>query len=253
MQDSRTYRPPVTLYYEKIEELKKNIAPDTKMYEKIIDRLYEGDAIYTLADASALRAKIGRTAELIDAYSKSILSLQCPAGSREEALKKAIRLACIKYIKEELLTLSPLPLQEDIKQLQDKRRMQIEMKIERERRLAMEAIERNELAGVPIQATKSQIDKVASGVIDFYFKLFCVDELICVSFQMAVTSLDNWSGLQSLDTSGSMNDPLVEQINIIKGYLKQARDALRFEEVSSNFSSDLESKTHLIIDRMLFF
>lgn len=28
-----------------------------------------------------------------------------------------------------------------------------------------------------------------------------------------------------------MNDPLVEQINIIKGYLKQARDALRFEEV----------------------
>lgn len=48
---------------------------------------------------------------------------------------------------------------------------------------------------------------------------------------MAVKSLDNWSGAQALDTSGSMNDPLVEQINIIKGYLKQARDALRFEEV----------------------
>lgn len=48
---------------------------------------------------------------------------------------------------------------------------------------------------------------------------------------MAVKSLDNWSGLQA-DTSGSSNDPLVEQINIIKGYLKQARDALRFEEVN---------------------
>lgn len=31
-----------------------------------------------------------------------------------------------------------------------------------------------------------------------------------------------------------MNDPLVEQINIIKGYVKQAREALRFEEVISH-------------------
>lgn len=164
MQDSRTYRPPVTLYYEKIEQLKHDIGPDAKMYEKIIDRLYEGDAIYTLADAGALRAKIGRTAELIDAYSKSILSLQCPTGSREEALKKAIRLACIKYIKDELLTLSNLPLEDDIKRLQEKRRMETEMRIERERRLAMESVERNELVGAPMPVTRSQIDKVASGV-----------------------------------------------------------------------------------------
>lgn len=164
MQDSRTYRPPVTLYYDKIEQLKRDIAPDTKMYEKIIDRLYEGDAIYTLTDASALRAKIGRTAEMIDAYSKSILSLQCLAGSREEALKKAIRLASIKYIKDELLSLSALPLEEDIKRLQNQRRMQTEMKIERERRLAMESIERNEMLGAPVAVTKSRIDNVASGV-----------------------------------------------------------------------------------------
>lgn len=164
MQESRTYRPPVTLYYDKIEQLKRDIAPDTKMYEKIIDRLYEGDAIYTLNDASALRAKIGKTAELIDAYSKSILSLQCPVGSREEALKKAIRLACIKFIKEDLLTLSPLPLEEEIKQRQEKRRMETEMRIERERRLAMEAIERNELAGVQGPVLRTQVEKAAMGV-----------------------------------------------------------------------------------------
>lgn len=174
MQDSRTYRPPVTLYYDKIEQLKRDIAPDTKMYEKIIDRLYEGDAIYTLADASALRAKIGRTAEMIDAYSKSILSLQCPAGSREEALKKAVRLACIKYIKEELLTLSPLPLEEEIKRMQDKRRMETEMKIERERRLAMEAIERNEMQSTLVPVTKPQASGMpASGVIQLNFS-FCI-------------------------------------------------------------------------------
>lgn len=51
---------------------------------------------------------------------------------------------------------------------------------------------------------------------------------------MAVKQLDNWSGLQA-DTSNSTNDPLVEQINIIKGYIKQARDELRFEEVNCCF------------------
>lgn len=165
MQESRTFRPPVTIYYEKIEQLKRDIEPDTRMYEKMIDRLYEGDSIFTLADASALRAKIGRVAESIDAYSKSILSLQCPAGSREEALKKAIRLASIRYIKEDLLTLQPLPLEEEIKRLQVKRRMETEQRIERERRLALEAIERNELVGAPVPISRSHLEKFASGVI----------------------------------------------------------------------------------------
>lgn len=47
--------------------------------------------------------------------------------------------------------------------------------------------------------------------------------------QSTVTSLDNWSGQQA--SSAGQVDVLVEQINIIKGYIKQARDALRFEEV----------------------
>lgn len=45
-----------------------------------------------------------------------------------------------------------------------------------------------------------------------------------------MASLDNWAGCQA-DASVSINDPLVEQMNIIKGYIKQARLALRFEEV----------------------
>lgn len=47
-------------------------------------------------------------------------------------------------------------------------------------------------------------------------------------------SIDNWNP-QALDANASANDPLVEQINIIKGYVKQARDAMRFEEVFEIF------------------
>lgn len=47
--------------------------------------------------------------------------------------------------------------------------------------------------------------------------------------------MDNWSGRQGGGGAGgnSTADPLVEQINIIKGYIKQARIELRFEEVAT--------------------
>lgn len=44
--------------------------------------------------------------------------------------------------------------------------------------------------------------------------------------------MDNWSGYQNSETKTN-HDPLIEQINIIKGYIKQARLALRFEEVAT--------------------
>lgn len=162
MQDSRTYRPALSLYYEQIEKIKKDIQPDRKMYEKIVSRLYEGDVIYTLADATALHAKIARMAELIDAYSKKIMGIACPEGSRAEQLKKSIRLACIQFIKEELLSQSALPKEEEILRLQKKRKQETEQRIVRERRLALEAIERNELVGAPVRAPYS--DGFASGV-----------------------------------------------------------------------------------------
>ncbi|KAJ6638304.1 Rabenosyn-5, partial [Pseudolycoriella hygida] len=170
MQDSQLYRPPITVYYEKIVQLKKDIAPDLVMYSKIISSLFGGDSIFTLADASALRGKIGLVAEKIDALSKHILSLDYAHGSREESLKKSIRLACIKYIKDEMLALEALP-QENL-------------------------------------------------FLDFG------------SSSSAVTTIDNWSGRQADTRAMTTNDPLIEQINIIKGYIKQARDALRFEEVA---------------------
>lgn len=166
MQDSRTYRPPITLYYAKIDQLKRDISPDTVMYSRIIASLYDGDSIFTLADASALRAKIGHVAEKIDAYSKAILTLECAKGSREEALKKSVRLACIQYIKDEMLSLDPLPLESKIHELQAKRKRETEQRIERERRINMERWEQanNEAKPDPHEMSTSTGGHFASGV-----------------------------------------------------------------------------------------
>lgn len=208
MQDSRSANPPICILHAKIEALKREVNPDLAMYEKILDALFEGSSVYTLTDASALRGKIGRSAEILDDLSKKVLVQKHPGkGSREEALQKAIRLAAIKFIKDNMLTLSPLPLEEEIKKIQHKRVMEINQKIERDRRLAQEAFEKYDLCGnlgYPAEAESSNAS--------------------------AIKQVDNWIGYQQ---QSNVNDPLVEQITIIKGYIKQCREAMRFDEIET--------------------
>lgn len=196
MQDSQSHRPTITIYYDKIQELKKSIEPDIPMYMKMIASLCDGDSVFTLADASALRGKIGFVAEKIDSYSKAILTLPCASGSREEALKKSVRLACVKYIKDEMLSLDPLPAEEEIQDRQRRRKMNAEQRIERERRLMQQAMEKYELpAGVTNDRSTgtTPIDRsFASGVsvlglVGFYIIVFVMS---FVSVLMNNSSMD---------------------------------------------------------------
>lgn len=143
-QDSRNIRPMIIKFYDRIQELKKEIRPDMVSYGKIVNKLIDGDSVFTLQDAGALRAKIGRTAEMVELLSKKILEIPTQTGSRVETLKKFIRLACIAYIKEDMLSLPQLPNEEELAKIQSARRMDTEMRIERERRMAAEAFERAE-------------------------------------------------------------------------------------------------------------
>lgn len=206
MQDSRSSRPVITNLYEKIESIKRDVMPDLATYEKIVTSLYDGDSVHTLTDAGALRGKIGHSAEILDELSKKVFSQKSAKGSRQESLQKSIRLAAIKFIKENMLTLPPIPLEDEIKKIQHKRVMELNQKIERDRRLAQESFEKYDLSGnAGFPATSSKTGS-------------------------AMKSVDNWIGYQQQTNT---NDPLVEQINIIKGYIKQAREAMRFEEIAT--------------------
>ncbi|SPP82247.1 rabenosyn-5 [Drosophila guanche] len=216
MHESRTCRPLLVQVYEQIRQLQKDVTPDLDMYLKIINSLHEGETIFTIADASALRGKIGQVAEAMDMRSKRILAIYCEPGSREESLKKAIRLSCIQAIKERMLSLPPLPNEAHIQQIQERKRMETEQRILTEQRMAMEAYERYGLGATTIQSGGG----LESGTF---------------AQGSDLQSINNWSAPQaSTSTSkSSLDDPLIEQINIIKGYIKQARQDMNFEVVET--------------------
>uniref|UniRef100_A0A182P7W4 FYVE-type domain-containing protein n=1 Tax=Anopheles epiroticus TaxID=199890 RepID=A0A182P7W4_9DIPT len=226
MQDWKRERPLLRQYYEALGRERVGIEPHIGMYRRILESLYEGDVIYRLSDVSTLREKIGRSAEKMDSVSKSLQALPTAPGSREEALKKAIRLGCISYIKEQMLSIPPLPVEEEIKRIQARKRAETERRLERERRLALEAFERLELqAGETAdrQTGSSSSSSTASTA-----------EMTNGRYGAAVSTMDNWSGTQTHGPAGgTTSDPLIDQINIVKGYIRQARAALRFDEVAT--------------------
>ncbi|CAO1323832.1 unnamed protein product [Diamesa tonsa] len=215
MQDSRSVKPMITKLYDQIESIKKEVMPDLRMYDKIVNTLYLGDSVYTINDASLLRGKVGKMAEILDQLSKDVLQIKCQKGSREESLQKSIRLGCIKFIKENMLSIHPIPLEVEIKKIQEERISKLSHKIERDRRIAQEAFERYELGGSSSNAASSSTKSKPSST-------------------MKAVENSSWVGHQeNQQRRDSKGDPLVEQINIIKSYIKQARDAMRFEEIET--------------------
>ncbi|XP_058064263.1 rabenosyn-5 [Anopheles bellator] len=229
MQDSLLDRPPITKLYERLRQERHDIDPKIPMYDRVLESLYEGNVVYRLSDASALREQIGRTAERLDNISKTLLALPFATGSREEALKKAIRLASISYIKERMLSIPSLPVEEEIKRIQQRKRQETARRLEQERLLALEAYERYELlsglgeSGSTVTYNGSSSSSTASTA-----------EMTNGRFGATVSTMDNWSGTQVDIASGnSSSDPLIDQINVVKGYIRQAREAMRFEEVAT--------------------
>jgi len=102
--------------------------------------------MYSLEDAQSLRVKLAKLGENIDATSKRILILGVKKGTddSQEALGQELRLyqmvrtSAMIFLKEELLTLQPLPSAEEYAALQEDHQKRIEARIAYERQLEEE-------------------------------------------------------------------------------------------------------------------
>lgn len=86
-----------------------------------------------MEDAQSLRVRLAKLGENIDATSKKILVLGAQKDTeshpQEQRLYQMVRTSAMIFIKEELLTLQPLPSVEEYTALQDERQKRIEARI----------------------------------------------------------------------------------------------------------------------------
>lgn len=103
----------------------------------------EGETTYDLRDAQILRVKIAKIGENVDNISKRIpaigtVDMDSPPQGQALRLHQMVRASAMIFLKEQLLTIPPLPSEEAYLALQEKRQKRIEERVAFERQLEIE-------------------------------------------------------------------------------------------------------------------
>ncbi|CAH1784686.1 unnamed protein product [Owenia fusiformis] len=222
-QLQRTTKPILVQFYEK---LRMNVDKAESMlpkYLEMAESLSAGENTYRLPEAQDLRTKVLKLYEAIDVISKRIAGLgmnqeELPSPKTQK-LQKTVRAFASMYLQEHMMGLQPLPNEQELKKLQEARKIEIERRIAQERQIM-------------IEREQKRLEE----------KQRKVREKGHVRNQSADSGLPSGGGAAKREGSGGWkpmevqtretdDDPMVQQMNIIRGYIKQALDAERMSEV----------------------
>ncbi|KAG5336562.1 RBNS5 protein, partial [Acromyrmex charruanus] len=224
MQKAKQFDKPIVCeFYEKMKEYMSEASQHLAMYNKMWESLKEGETTYGLEDAQSLRVKLAKLGENIDATSKRILVLgvKKDATDSQEALGQELRLyqmvrtSAMIFLKEELLTLQPLPSIEEYAVLQEERQKRIEARIAYEWQLEEER-----------EKPKEQRKKDT-------WNLDSSPSLKTSQAQVMVTQSQGWGPSHITPIMSSSMDPIIEQMSNLRAYIKQARADCKYDEVAT--------------------
>lgn len=234
--EQQCYRPIVSQFYDSLTTYIASGEQLSPKYLNMHSSLMLGETIYNLDDANLLRVRLLKVADNIDLMSKKIESLGRDAiqteGLSEEALprrfrlQKQIRRAAVHFIKETLVGLPSLPSEPELLQLQAQRQAEMKRQAEEERQRAAEA--------------KLKFQRMQEKKRSENFRLPSPGSLVGTSGFSRTGSfrskVHHDSGFVVSSSSHELNsvneDPMVQQINNLRAYIKQAREANMFDEVS---------------------
>jgi len=221
----QTNQPILTQFYDKLKLQMNAGAELSDQYSMMYESLLHGDTTYHLEDAKTVRLKLLKIGESVDLISKKISELGKPVeeesnnqvllNSRRILLQNQIRRASVNFIKDTLVGLPSLPSDEKLVELRRLRREETARRVEQERRKAREAKTRFQ----NLQEKRQEVGRVPHSKSDQSIKYE-------KGFVLSGTGQDETEVLAS-------DDPMIQQMNIIRNYIKRAREANRFDEVGT--------------------
>ncbi|XP_051964990.1 rabenosyn-5-like [Xyrauchen texanus] len=206
--EERDHVPDIVNLYERLRTCMEKVEAKAPEYTHMAESLNAGETAYNMENAAGLRMEIQKYYELIDVLSKKILTL----GLREEVqphpkalqLQKMVRYAATLFIQEKLLGLTSLPTKEKYEELKEKR-------VQQERQAALEAQTRRS------ENEKNRPALSTNGDVP----------------HPRMTKAGSWlPQSDTLHTRSELDDPLLQQIENIESFLRQARAANRTDEVA---------------------
>uniref|UniRef100_A0A3B3BSS5 Rabenosyn, RAB effector n=1 Tax=Oryzias melastigma TaxID=30732 RepID=A0A3B3BSS5_ORYME len=215
--DEKDHIPDIVKLYERLRMCMTKVDEKAPDYIRMAESLNAGETTYNLDTAGGLRLEVQKYYELIDALSKKILTL----GLKDEPqphpkalqLQKMIRYSATLFVQEKLLGLMSLPTKEKYEELKQKRKQEQERRLQQERLAAQEALKRRQ--------ESEKISSPANG------------ELPQSQRAPRMTKAGGWlPSAESVHSQSELEDPLLQQIQNIQSFLRQAREAQKADEVA---------------------
>ncbi|XP_018617724.1 rabenosyn-5 [Scleropages formosus] len=211
--------PDIVKLYEKLRLCMDKVDQKAPEYIQMAESLNSGEATYNLDHANELRIEVQKYYELIDALSKKILNLgmkdEPPPHPKTLQLQKMIRYSATLFVQEKLLGLMSLPTKEKYEELKEKRKRELEKRLQQERQATLEA-----------QKRRSELEKTRSAVAN-------TNGEASQPAKPTMTKAGGWLPSSSALHTKTFQDPLLQQINNIQSFIKQARAAQRMDEVAT--------------------
>lgn len=219
-------KPPVVQLYEKMKSSMAEAETLQPVYIKMADSINLGDIQYDLEEAAQVRMKLVKMYETVDILSKKIASLgtqaEKPPSPHTLKLQKKIRAYATGYLQENMFTLPNLPPLDRVRKLQEDRANSLA------RRATEEKAQRERAMQERLQAAKMQQHKrEESGDFNRNRPPGKVHTGRQTSPESG--SGNGWGPVPVMQ--GSSPDPMLQQIDIIKSYIRQAKEQHKFDEV----------------------
>ncbi|KAM8799663.1 rabenosyn-5 [Eudromia elegans] len=207
--DEREHTPEIVKLYEKLRLCMEKVDQKAPEYIRMAESLNAGEMTYNLEHANDLRVEIQKMYELIDALSKKILSL----GLREELqphpktlqLQRMIRYSATLFVQEKLLGLMSLPTKDQYEELKKKRLHMMTLEAYRK-----QEEKRKDLISISAASANGDATHLKKGT---------------------VRKSEGWLPTSRISRESEIADPLLQQIDNITSFIKQAKAANRIDEV----------------------
>ncbi|XP_021422426.2 rabenosyn-5 isoform X1 [Oncorhynchus mykiss] len=214
--EEKDHVPDIVKLYERLRLCMDKVDERAPEYIRMAESLNAGETTYNLDTAGGLRMEVQKYYELIDALSKRILTL----GMKEEPqphpknlqLQRMVRYTATLFVQEKLLGLMSLPTKDKYEEMKMKRKQEQEKRLAQER-LAAQKRRQDSEKNRPASSTNGEPPQAPR--------------------VLRMTKAGGWlPSSDTLHTHGELEDPMLQQIENIRSFLRQAKAAHRHDEVA---------------------
>ncbi|XP_064114141.1 rabenosyn-5-like [Macrobrachium nipponense] len=170
---------------------------------------------------------LGNDGDTTDGAASSTLS----SGPRQELLQRRIHSTSTAFLKENILSLSKLPTSQELKDMQERRKLEAEARLAAEKEASRQAEEH--AAEILRRRDQQKKDTPKTTPVRSASSTPLTFSTLKKKHTEEVLVDTGWGVDSSTFEISETDDPMVQQMNIIRNFIRQAREADRYDEVAT--------------------